>query len=60
MLHSVYDQPDAAAVHAQLDRLLDYVGVKLPEPHQSLRTRRCGSESPDTPVRFRQCLSVAK
>jgi len=30
MLHSVYDQPDAAAVHAQFDRLLDYVGEKLP------------------------------
>src|SRR5690606_19290300 len=25
MLHSVYDQPDAAAVGAQFDRLLDYV-----------------------------------
>ncbi|MBD4654978.1 IS256 family transposase, partial [Xanthomonas citri pv. citri] len=24
MLHSVYDQPDAASVHAQFDRLLDY------------------------------------
>ncbi len=30
MLHSVYDQPDAAAVHAQFDRLLDYVAAKLP------------------------------
>ena len=30
MLHSVYDQPDAAAVHARFDRLLDYVGLKLP------------------------------
>ena len=30
MLHSVYDQPDAAAVHAQFDRLLDYVSEKLP------------------------------
>src|SRR5690606_4622251 len=30
MLHSVYDQPDAAAVHAQFDRLLDYVAGKLP------------------------------
>lgn len=25
MLHSVYDQPDADAVNAQYDRLLDYV-----------------------------------
>jgi transposase-like protein len=30
MLHSVYDQPDAAAVHAQFDRLIDYVAGKLP------------------------------
>lgn len=30
MLHSVYDQPDADAVAAQFDRLLDYVGEKLP------------------------------
>ncbi|AMD86696.1 transposase [Actinomyces radicidentis] len=29
MLHSVYDQPDAAAVNAQFDRLLDYVADKL-------------------------------
>src|SRR5699024_2141204 len=31
MLHSVYDQPDAAAVEAQFDRLLDYTAEKLPE-----------------------------
>ncbi|GAB3625053.1 IS256-like element IS1081 family transposase [Mariniluteicoccus endophyticus] len=30
MLHSVYDQPDATAVHAQFDRLLDYTADKLP------------------------------
>ena len=30
MLHSVYDQPDAASVNAQYDRLLDYVHDKLP------------------------------
>ena len=30
MLHSVYDQPDAAAVDAQFERLLDYVSEKLP------------------------------
>ncbi len=30
MLHSVYDQPDAKAVDAQFDRLLDYVTEKLP------------------------------
>jgi transposase-like protein len=30
MLHSVYDQPEAEAVHAQFDRLLDAIGEKLP------------------------------
>jgi transposase-like protein len=30
MLHSVYDQPDAASVHAQYDRLVDAVQEKLP------------------------------
>lgn len=30
MLHSVYDQPDAPSVHAQFDRLIDYVTEKLP------------------------------
>ena len=40
MLHSVYDQPDAAAVHAQFDRLLDYVDGKLPEVHDHLDRAR--------------------
>ena len=31
MLHSVYDQPDAASVHAQYDRLVDAVGARLPD-----------------------------
>lgn len=30
MLHSVYDQVDADAVHAQFDKLLDSVGRSLP------------------------------
>jgi putative transposase len=30
MLHSVYDQPDAASVHAQFDKLLDSVTGPLP------------------------------
>jgi transposase-like protein len=30
MLHPVYDQPDAASVNAQFDRLLDYVEGRLP------------------------------
>src|SRR5277367_4825817 len=31
LLHSVYDQPDAASVHAQYDRLVDTVQDKLPQ-----------------------------
>lgn len=30
LLHSVYDQPDAASVHAQFDRVLDALTEKLP------------------------------
>ena len=30
LLHSVYDQPDAASVHAQFDRVLDALGEKFP------------------------------
>jgi putative transposase len=30
LLHSIYDQPDAASVHAQFDRVLDAVADKLP------------------------------
>ena len=40
MLHSVYDQPDAEAVHAQFDRLLDYVETKLPDAFEHLDTAR--------------------
>ena len=40
MLHSVYDQPDAAAVHAQFDRLLDYVTEKLPAVAEHLDAAR--------------------
>ena len=40
MLHSVYDQPDATAVHAQFDRLLDYVDGKLPAVHDHLDAAR--------------------
>ena len=40
MLHSVYDQPDAKSVHAQFDRLLDYVDDKLPEVHEHLDAAR--------------------
>jgi transposase-like protein len=40
MLHSVYDQPDAAAVNAQFDRTLDYVTEKLPKVAEHLDTAR--------------------
>jgi putative transposase len=40
MLHSVYDQPDAPAVHAQFDRLLDYVDDKLPAVFEHLDRAR--------------------
>src|SRR3954470_588797 len=30
LLHSIYDQPDAAAVHAQFDRIVDSLVDKLP------------------------------
>ena len=40
MLHSVYDQPDAAAVGAQFERLLDYVGEKLPAVAEHLDAAR--------------------
>jgi putative transposase len=40
MLHSVYDQPDAKAVNAQFDRLLDYVSEKLPSVAEHLDAAR--------------------
>jgi len=40
MLHSVYDQPDATAVGAQFDRLLDYTAEKLPEVADHLDAAR--------------------
>ncbi|MBU2698861.1 IS256 family transposase [Pimelobacter sp. 30-1] len=40
MLHSVYDQPDKPSVHAQFDRLLDYVDQRLPEVHDHLDAAR--------------------
>ncbi|TAK31890.1 MAG: IS256 family transposase [Myxococcaceae bacterium] len=40
LLHSVYDQPDAAAVHAQFDRVVDALATKLPEVAEHLETAR--------------------
>ena len=40
LLHSVYDQPDAQAVHAQYDKMLDTLTGKLPEVVDHLDTAR--------------------
>ena len=40
MLHSVYDQPDAVAVHAQFDKLLDTVTDTLPAVAEHLDAAR--------------------
>jgi putative transposase len=40
LLHSVYDQPDAASVHAQFDRILDALTDKLPVVAEHLETAR--------------------
>ena len=40
LLHAVYDQPDAAAVHAQFDRMLDAVAGKLPAVADHLEAAR--------------------
>jgi len=40
LLHSVYDQPDAEAVHAQFDRILEALDSKLPTVAEHLETAR--------------------
>jgi putative transposase len=40
LLHSVCDQPDAASVHAQYDRLVDTVQDKLPQVAAHLAAAR--------------------
>ena len=40
LLHSVYDQPDAASVHAQFDRVLDALTDKLPHVAEHLEAAR--------------------
>jgi putative transposase len=40
LLHSVYDQPDAASVHAQFDRVLDALAEKLPKTADHLEAAR--------------------
>ena len=40
LLHSVYDQPDAEAVHAQFDRIIETLAEKLPAVAEHLETAR--------------------
>jgi putative transposase len=40
LLHSVYDQPDADAVHAQFDRIVEALADKLPAVAEHLETAR--------------------
>ncbi len=40
LLHSIYDQPDANAVHAQFDRVVDALSEKLPKVAEHLETAR--------------------
>jgi transposase-like protein len=40
LLHSVYDQPDAPAVHAQFDRVVDALAEKLPQVAEHLDQAR--------------------
>jgi transposase-like protein len=40
LLHSVYDQPDAASVHAQFDKLVETVAEKLPGVADHLEAAR--------------------
>src|SRR4051812_770299 len=40
LLHSVSDQPDAASVHAQFDRVLDALADKLPKVAEHLEAAR--------------------
>jgi transposase-like protein len=41
LLHSVYDQPDAEAVNAQFDRVLEGLYEKLPQVAEHLELARC-------------------
>ena len=49
LLHSIYDQPDAEAVHAQFDRVLDALAEKLParSPNTSKTRVPTSSRSPN-------------
>jgi len=52
MLHSIYDQPDAAAVHAQFDRVVEALANKRPTVAEHLRKPApTSSRSPRSPKR---------
>ncbi|MGI5128235.1 transposase [Pseudonocardia sp. CA-107938] len=65
LLHSVYDQPDAASVHAQFDRILDAVTDKLPKLAEHLDDARAdvlaftGFPQPDLAPRSGRTLQRA-
>ena len=40
LLHSIYDQPDAQAVHAQFDRVIEALATKLPTVADHLQDAR--------------------
>lgn len=40
MLHSIYDQPDAEAVHAKFDRVITALADKLPDVADHLEAAR--------------------
>jgi transposase-like protein len=40
LLHSIYDQPDAEAAHAQFDRIVDALAEKLPKVAEHLEEAR--------------------
>ena len=42
LLHSVYDQPDAASVHAQFDRMVATLAEQLPRCRRLPRRGTCG------------------
>ena len=41
MVHSIYDQPDTEAVHAQFDRVVESLSEKLPKVAEHLENARC-------------------
>jgi hypothetical protein len=46
--HSVYDEPEAASVHAHYDRLVDTVAERLPAvaAHRTQPARECWPSQP--------------